>query len=131
MKFQKGQSGNPAGRPKGAFRATSVLAQQLLTADAEDIIRKTIEQAKEGQSAAMRICWDRIAPLPIEEEEAEESFPYQLKWEYDKAKAFISKMIKASRCGDLTARKGSWVEVLFEAWARDDQEEDAPQGEGT
>lgn len=62
MQFQKGQSGNPAGRPRGARNRMTVLMQELLEEDAEAIARKAIELAKDGDIAAMRMCLDRLAP---------------------------------------------------------------------
>ena len=37
MRFQKGQSGNPSGRPRGALNRATVLAQELLSARVESI----------------------------------------------------------------------------------------------
>ena len=62
MQFQKGQSGNPAGRPRGSRNRASVLVHSLLENEAEDLARMTIEIAKRGNIAAMRMCMDRIAP---------------------------------------------------------------------
>jgi hypothetical protein len=62
MQFQKGQSGNPAGRPRGARNRASVLVHSLLENEAEDLARMTIEIAKRGDIAALRMCMDRIAP---------------------------------------------------------------------
>lgn len=60
MQFQKGQSGNPAGRPRGARNKMTVLAENLFEGDAEDLIKKLIEVAKEGDVAALRLCIARI-----------------------------------------------------------------------
>jgi len=62
MSFQKGESGNPAGRPRGARNKRTVLAEQLLEGDTEAIVRTMIERAKEGDMAAVRLCVDRICP---------------------------------------------------------------------
>jgi hypothetical protein len=60
MPFQKGESGNPAGRPRGARNRTTVLMENLLAEDAEAIARKAIELAKAGETAALRMCLDRL-----------------------------------------------------------------------
>ena len=62
MPFQKGQSGNPAGRPRGSRNRATILFENLLEGDSEAIARKAIELAKEGDIAAIRICLDRLAP---------------------------------------------------------------------
>ena len=62
MPFQKGESGNPAGRPRGARNRTTILLQNLLADDAEAIARKAIDMAKDGDIAAIRICMERLAP---------------------------------------------------------------------
>ena len=62
MQFQKGESGNPAGRPRGSRNRTTVLMQSLLEANAEAIARKTIDLATGGDLTAIRICFDRLVP---------------------------------------------------------------------
>ena len=63
MTFQSGQSGNPAGRPKGARGKATILAERLLDGEAQDIIRAAINLAKSGDVAAIIwVCLDRIAP---------------------------------------------------------------------
>ena len=62
MSFQKGESGNPAGRPRGARNKRAVLAEHMLEGDTEAIVRTMIERAKEGDMAAVRLCVDRICP---------------------------------------------------------------------
>ena len=62
MQFQKGESGNPAGRPRGARNKRTLLAEHLLEGDTEAIVRTMIERAKEGDMAAVRLCVDRICP---------------------------------------------------------------------
>ena len=39
---------------EGSFSPTAMLAEQMLTSDAEGIIRKTIDKAKDGNGAALR-----------------------------------------------------------------------------
>jgi hypothetical protein len=61
MPFQKGQSGNPAGRPRGSRNRPSARVQSLLEGKA-DVARKVIEMAQAGNIRALRMCLDCIAP---------------------------------------------------------------------
>lgn len=60
--FEPGQSGNPAGRPKGSRNKATLAVEVLFDGEAEVITRKAIELAKNGDLAAIRLCLDRIAP---------------------------------------------------------------------
>jgi Family of unknown function (DUF5681) len=61
-RFQKGQSGNPEGRPPGSRNKATLLIEQLLDDATKDITKKAIELAKAGDSTALRLCIDRIVP---------------------------------------------------------------------
>ena len=61
MAFKKGQSGNPAGKPKGAVSKMTKLRQSI-EADLPDIIAAVTEQAKAGDMAACKLLMDRVMP---------------------------------------------------------------------
>lgn len=60
--FQKGQSGNPAGRPMGARNAATQLAEALLDGEAAALTRALIDRALEGDPAMLRLAVERIVP---------------------------------------------------------------------
>ena len=61
-RFQPGQSGNPAGKPRGTRNHATILAEQLLDGEAETMVRTAIDWAKNGNMTALRLCLDRILP---------------------------------------------------------------------
>lgn len=61
--FEKGRSGNPAGRPKGARNRATQALEKILDGDAEAILNKAVEMAKDGDPVAMRLCLDRLIPV--------------------------------------------------------------------
>jgi hypothetical protein len=61
-RFQPGQSGNPAGRPRGARHKTTLAIEALLDGEAEALTRKAVELALEGDTVALRLCLERLAP---------------------------------------------------------------------
>ncbi len=60
--FQPGQSGNPAGRPRGSRHRVTVLAEKLMSDDAEAIVKAVLDAAQKGDMSAARLVLDRIAP---------------------------------------------------------------------
>jgi hypothetical protein len=60
-KFKKGISGNPTGRKPGVSDKRTKL-RDLLTPHAPELIEKLIDQAKNGDPNAMKICIDRLIP---------------------------------------------------------------------
>lgn len=64
-KFKKGQSGNPAGRPKGSKDRRSEY-RELFKSAAPELVEKAIQLALGGDVVALRMCIDRIAPVARE-----------------------------------------------------------------
>ena len=62
-RFQKGHSGNPRGRPKGARGKSTFLAQTILDDGIGDICNRLILEAKSGNIQAIKIVIDRILPV--------------------------------------------------------------------
>jgi hypothetical protein len=61
-RFQKGVSGNPKGRPKGARNKTTTMAEALLEGQAEALVQKVVSMALQGNTTAMRLCLERLIP---------------------------------------------------------------------
>lgn len=60
--FKAGQSGNPAGRPVGARHKVTRAVEALLEGQHEKLTQAAIKKALEGDTTALRLCLDRIAP---------------------------------------------------------------------
>jgi hypothetical protein len=104
MPFEKGQSGNPAGRPRGSRSRATMALQDMLERDAESIARTAINLAKHGNIAALRICMDRLLP-PRRHEPVTLDLP-----SLDKVAdtvAATSAIVAAVAAGDLTAAEAA------------------------
>jgi len=65
-KFQTGTSGNPGGRPKGV-KDKRVAMREMLQPHAQNLIDTAVRLALGGDTAALKICIDRIMPTMKEE----------------------------------------------------------------
>ena len=61
-RFQRGRSGNPRGKPKGAVHTATLAARALLSGELDEICRQIVEKAKAGDMTAAKIIVDKIVP---------------------------------------------------------------------
>jgi len=115
MPFEKGESGNPAGRPRGARNQATLLMQNLLADDAEAIGRKAIEMAKAGDLAAIRLCMDRLAPVRKDEPVAFELPPIEKPADIITATASI---VAAVAAGELTPSQAAELSKVIDVHVR-------------
>lgn len=62
MTYQKGQSGNPDGRPKGR-PDRRLLYRQYVEPDMPALLRKAVEIARNGDKLMLRCIFDRFMPI--------------------------------------------------------------------
>jgi Family of unknown function (DUF5681) len=115
MPFQKGQSGNPAGRPRGIVNRATALTQDLLSEHAEWIARKVIELAEEGDMAAIRVCMERLVP-PIKHRPVAVELP-PIEKPADSVEA-VASIVAAVAAGDLTAAEAAELAKVVDVYLR-------------
>jgi hypothetical protein len=107
--FQPGNSG----RPKGARHKATVAAEILLDGEAEGLTRKAVELALGGDSAALRLCLERILP-PRRERPVRFGLPsLQSPADAVKAMATIAAAVAAT---DLTPGEAADLAKLVDAY---------------
>src|SRR5450755_928036 len=113
--FRPGQSGNPAGRPKGARNATTLAVAALLDGEGEALTRKAIDLAKAGDMQALKLCMDRIVP-PRRDRPLAFALP-RIASPGDAATA-IGALLKATADGELTPLEAGEVAKLVDTYIR-------------
>ena len=106
--------GNP-GKPKGARHKATQAALALLDGEAEAITRQAVTQALEGDTTALRLCLERIAP-PRKDAPVAFTLP-PMKSARDAAQAAAA-VLAAVAEGDLTPTEGAHVMGLVETYRR-------------
>jgi Family of unknown function (DUF5681) len=113
--FQKGQSGNPQGKPKGALNHATRAAQMLLDGESDAITRKCIEMALAGDSTALRLCLERLVPprkdRPI-------SFALPKLESADDAAAAMAAIAEGVANGELTPLEARDVAAIVESFVK-------------
>ena len=119
--FTKGQSGNPAGKPKGVRNRSTLAAEALLDGEAEQLTRKAIELALAGDTIALKLCLERILP-PRKDRTVMFSLP-GLK-NADRASS-ITAILEAVSQGRITPSEAEMVVKLLDMRDREGGAEDA------
>lgn len=106
--------GNP-GKPKGARHRATQAALALLEGEAEALTRKAIETALAGDTAALRLCLERITP-PRKDAPVQFNLP-RMETARDAAKA-AGAVLEAVADGELTPTEGAHIMQLVETFRR-------------
>lgn len=101
--------GNP-GKPKGARHTTTLAIEQLLGNDARKLSRKAIELATNGETTAIRLCFERTAPVRRGRIVTVQNFP-KVKSPAD-VPAALAALLEAVAKGDLTSDEAEAISSL-------------------
>lgn len=114
-RFRKGQSGNPAGKPKGTRHKATHLAQTLLDGQAEGLVNKAIELALAGDVTALRVCLGHLLP-PRKDRPIAVDLP-KVGSTGDAAKAMGAILARVAE-GELTPTEGQALAGLVESYRK-------------
>lgn len=106
--------GNP-GRPRGARHKATRAALALLDGEAEALTRQAVMQALEGDTTALRLCLERIAPP---RKDAPVTFDLPKMTSAGDAVAAAGAVLDAVAHGDLTPTEGAHIMSLIETYRR-------------
>ncbi|WP_275570085.1 DUF5681 domain-containing protein [Psychromarinibacter sediminicola] len=106
--------GNP-GRPKGSRHKATLAIEELLQGEAEGLTRKAVDLAMGGDTTALRLCLERIAP-PRKDTPVEFELP-PMETAQDAAQA-AQAVLQAVSCGSLTPMEGASVMALVEGYRK-------------
>ena len=123
-KFKEGVSGNPSGRPKGSRNKATIAIQSLLDGEAEEIARKAIELAKDGDMTAIRLVLERIIP-PRKDAPIEFAMPEVITAQ-DIPKA-INIIMQSVADGSITITEANGVTSLLDSYRKSIELEDLEQ----
>lgn len=112
--------GNP-GKPKGARHRATQAALALLDGEAEALSRKAVDLALEGDTTALRLCLERIAPP---RKDAPVSFDLPEMRNAGDALTAINHIVQAVSNGDLTPGEATSMTGLIETFRRSAETED-------
>jgi hypothetical protein len=119
--FASGQSGNPAGRPKGARHKALLALDAIGEQGAADVLRKVVEEAKAGDLRAAEILLRRLWP-ERKGRSIELDLP-ALKTPADLVKATAA-IAEAVASGEVTPEEGQAVAAVIDMHRRVIETED-------
>ena len=109
--FSKGNTG----RPKGSRNKATLAIESLLQGQAEALTQTAVTKALEGDSVALRLCMERIAPPP--KDAAVNFYMASMNNALDAAEAAGS-VLKAVSEGELTPIEATRIMGLTDSYRR-------------
>jgi hypothetical protein len=113
--FKKGQSGNPAGRPKGSRNKAIVALEAIFDDAGKEIANKVLDLAKAGDMGAIKLALERVLP-PRRDRPISFELP-NIENAADLAKASAA-LIAGIAAGDITPSEASDISKSIETHVR-------------
>jgi Family of unknown function (DUF5681) len=116
--FQKGRSGNPAGKPKGTKSKSTQLIERIFKSDTkhlDEIIETTIKLAKAGEGWAVVALLDRVWPKPKPRHLVK--FVMPMLESMDDATKAINGLLQAVSAGHLSISEANELSAIIERQA--------------
>ncbi|MEX0328428.1 MAG: DUF5681 domain-containing protein [Ruegeria sp.] len=104
-----------SGRPRGARHRITRAVEELLEGQSEQITQKAVEMALEGDSTALRLCLERIAPT---RKDAPVNFELPPIKSAEDASEAAQAVLQAVSQGEVTPLEGATVMGLVEQFRR-------------
>jgi hypothetical protein len=108
-------SAGNSGRPKGSRNKATIAIESLLQGQAEALTQTAVTRALEGDSVALRLCMERVAPAP-KDQPVSFSLP-TMNNALDASEAAGS-VLTAVSAGDLTPIEATRVMGLIDSYRR-------------
>lgn len=115
-RFQPGQSGNPAGRPKGARHVALQALDAIGQERAEELLQQAITMALAGDMQAMRLLMDRVWPVAKGGRPININLP-EMRTAADIATA-LGAIAGAAAAGELTVDEAAGLAAVIEGQRR-------------
>ena len=100
-----------AGKPKGARHRVTLAVEALLDGEAELLTRKAVERALAGDTVALKLCLDRIAPA---RKDRSVTFRAPAVRTAEDVPAALGAVFKAVAQGELTTSEASMIAGIVE-----------------
>jgi hypothetical protein len=104
-----------SGRPPGSRNKATILAEAIFEGEAENIIRMAIDEAREGDITAIRLCLDRVFPRLRDRATVFDLPPINGAAD---ALAALTSILAGVRAGELTAAEGCELSKLVDHYVR-------------
>lgn len=113
MPFKPGASGNPNGKKPGTLNRRTQLAK-LLEPHAEELIEKLVNQAKQGEPMALKLCIERLLPRIKPDESIIFDLPNGELTDSTHITQTAEEIVKAVASGQLSIKEGRELAKLID-----------------